>query len=92
MLNNADNENRFMLEIHHTGSHEDFSGIDNNLQCYNENEDCEGAAVDQTEPKHQNTSEDQESKDDDTTELERVTNQDARKCTVGLRLHEAVLV
>jgi aconitase A len=29
----------------------------------------------------------QESDEDDTTEHERVTNQDATKCTAGLRLH-----
>jgi hypothetical protein len=37
--------------------------------------------------KHQKTSEDQETDDDDTTECEQVTNQDARKFIAGLQLY-----
>jgi hypothetical protein len=64
-----------------------FSCIDNSLQCYNENEDCEDATVEQIAAKHQKTSEYQETDQDDTTERERVTNQDARKFIAGLRLY-----
>jgi hypothetical protein len=47
----------------------------------------EEATVEQIAAKHQKISEDREAYEDDTTERERVTNQDARKCTAGLRLH-----
>jgi hypothetical protein len=36
-------ENDIILEMHHVGNYEDFSFIDNNLQYYNENEDCKKA-------------------------------------------------
>jgi hypothetical protein len=81
--NKEDSENYVMLEMHHVGSYEEFSCIDNGLQCYHENEDCEEAAVEQTAMKHQETSEDRETDEDDTTQRERVTHQDARKCTAG---------
>jgi uncharacterized membrane protein len=48
------------------------------IQCYNENYDCEDATVEQIAAKRQKTSEYQETDEDDTTERERVTNQDAR--------------
>jgi hypothetical protein len=57
------------------------------LQCYNENEDFEVATVEQIAAKHQKTSECQETDEDDTTERERVTNQDARKFVAGLQLY-----
>jgi hypothetical protein len=66
---------------------EEFSCIDNSLQCKNENEDCEDAIVEQSAAKHQKTSEYQETDEDDTTERERVTEQDAMKFIVGLRLY-----
>jgi hypothetical protein len=47
----ADRENDFILEMHHR-NYEEFSCIDNSLQCYNENEDCEDA-VEQIAAKHQ---------------------------------------
>jgi hypothetical protein len=56
-----------------------FPCIDNSLQCYNENEDCEEAIVEQIAAKHQKTSDDQETDEDNTTKHEPVTNQDARK-------------
>jgi hypothetical protein len=71
----------------HVGNYEEFSFFDNNHQCYNENEDCEKATVEQTAAKHQKTSQYQETDEDDMTERERVTNQDARKCIAGLRLY-----
>jgi hypothetical protein len=53
---------------------------------FNENEDCEGAIVEQIAAKHQKTSEYQETDEDDMTESKRVTNQDARKLIAILRL------
>jgi hypothetical protein len=61
-----------------------FSCIDNSLQCYKENEDCEESTVEQIIQKHQKTSEDHESNEDDMTKRERVTNQDTTKFTAGL--------
>jgi hypothetical protein len=60
-----------------------FSCMDSSLQCYNENEDCEDTVVEQIAAKHQKTSEYQETDEDDMTEHERVTNQDARKFVAG---------
>jgi hypothetical protein len=61
-----------------------FHALTSSLQCYNENEDCEDTIVDQIAAKHQKISEYQETDEDDTTECEQVTNQDARKFVVGL--------
>jgi hypothetical protein len=59
MPNKDDGENDVIFEIHHVENYEEFSCIDNSLQCYNENEDCEEAIVEQIAAEHQNTSEDQ---------------------------------
>jgi hypothetical protein len=61
----ADSENDAILEIHHVGNYEEFSCIDNSLQRYNDNEDCEDATVEQIAAKHQKTSEYQEADEDD---------------------------
>jgi hypothetical protein len=74
------------LEIHHVRNYEEFSCIHSSLQCYNKNEDCEEAIVEQISAEHNKTSEAQESDEDDTTERERVTDQDARQSIAGLRL------
>jgi hypothetical protein len=42
-----------MLEMQSVGNYEEFSCLDNSLECYNENEVCEEAAVEQTAVKHQ---------------------------------------
>jgi hypothetical protein len=47
-----------------------IESINNSLQCYNENEDCEEAIVEQIAAKHQKTSEDQETDEDDMTKRE----------------------
>jgi hypothetical protein len=86
MLDKADSENDVILEMHH-GNYEEFSCIDNSLQCYNENEDCEDAIVEQIAVKRQKTSQYQETEEEDMTECERVTNQDAGKFIAGLRLY-----
>jgi hypothetical protein len=84
MSNKTDCENDVILEMHHVGNYEEFSCIDNSLQCYNENEDCKVATVEQIAVKHQKTPEDQKTNEDDTSDCEQVTNQDARKFIAGL--------
>jgi hypothetical protein len=71
----------------HIGNYEEFSCIDSSLQCYNENEYREDTTVEQIAAKHQKTSAYQETDEDDTTEHERVTNQDAKKFIARLRLY-----
>jgi hypothetical protein len=63
MPNKADSEND-ILEILK------FSCMHNSLQCYNENYDCEDVIVEQIAAKHQKTSKDQETDEDDTTKCE----------------------
>jgi hypothetical protein len=70
MPDKADSKNDVILEMHHVGNYEEFSCIDNSLQCYNENEDREDAIFEQIAAKHQKTSEYQETDEDDTTEHE----------------------
>jgi hypothetical protein len=53
--NKADSEN-YILEIHQVGNYAEFSNIDYRLHCYNENEDCGEAVVEQTAAKHQKIS------------------------------------
>jgi hypothetical protein len=45
--------------MHHVGNN-DFTCIDNRLQCCDENEDSEEATIEQIAAKHQKTSEDRE--------------------------------
>jgi hypothetical protein len=78
MPNKANSEND-TLEMHHIRTYGEFSCVDSSLECYNENEDCEEAVVEQIAAKHQKTSEDQEIDKEDTTKREKVTNRDARK-------------
>jgi hypothetical protein len=87
MPEKADSENDVILEMHYVGNYEEFSCIGNSLQCYNENEDCEDATVEQIVANHQKTSKCQETDEVDTTERERVTNQDAGGFIAGLRLY-----
>jgi hypothetical protein len=82
MSNKANSENDVILEI---SNYEEFSWIDSSLQCYNGNEDCEEAVVEEIAAKRQKTSEDQETDEDDTTDRERVTNDDRRKFIAWLR-------
>jgi hypothetical protein len=53
ILTKPNSENDIILEIHHARNYKDFSCINNSLQCYNRNEDCEEAIVKQTAAKHQ---------------------------------------
>jgi hypothetical protein len=55
MPNKANSENDVILEMHHVRYYEEFSFINNSLQCYNENEDWGEVTVEQIAVKHQNT-------------------------------------
>jgi hypothetical protein len=68
MPNMDDSEYDVILDMHHVGNYEEFLYINSSLQSYNENYECEEAIVEQIAAKHQETSEDQESDEDDTTE------------------------
>jgi hypothetical protein len=52
MPNKADSEN-YIFENHRVGNCEEISCIDNSFHCYNENEDCGQAVVEQTAVEHQ---------------------------------------
>jgi hypothetical protein len=73
--------------MHRVGNYEEFWCINNSLQCYHVNKDCEEAIVEQIAAKHQKISEDNKTDEGDITERERVTNQDARKFIAGLRIY-----
>jgi hypothetical protein len=61
-------------------------GIDNNVECYKATEDCEDGMVESILSKHRDEElEGEESDEDDTSELERVTTHDARKFIDRLR-------
>jgi hypothetical protein len=65
-------------EVQKVRNYEEFEGIDNHVECYNENQDCEDEIVESILSKHQDEElESEESDEDDTSELERVTTQDA---------------
>jgi hypothetical protein len=68
MPHKADSKNS-MLEVHHVRYYEEFSCIDSSLQCYSEKEDCEEAVVVQIAVKHQQTSVDQKTDEDDMTSM-----------------------
>jgi hypothetical protein len=84
MQNKANSENDTILEMHHVSNYEEFSCINNSLQCYNENKDCEEEIVEQIVAKHQKTPEDQENDENDMTEHEQATNQDTTKSHLSL--------
>jgi hypothetical protein len=81
MLNKVSSGNGVILEMHHIRNYEELSFINSSHQCYSENEDSEEATVEQISVKHQKTSETDE---DNVTEHERVTNQDAREVIAEL--------
>jgi hypothetical protein len=63
MPNKANIENDFILEMHNVGNYEQFSRINNSLQCQNENEGREEAIVEQIQQKsYQETDEDYKTK------------------------------
>jgi hypothetical protein len=65
----------------------EFSCISQSLQCHNESEDSEEAIVERNTMKHQKTSNDQETNEENRTKCERVTKQDAMKFIARLRLY-----
>jgi hypothetical protein len=85
MLNKTNSGNYVILEMHCFRSYEEFSCINNSLHWYNENEDSEEAIIEQIAVKHQKTSDNHETNDDNRSECEWVTNQDAMKF-IGLWL------
>jgi hypothetical protein len=75
-----------MSEVQKVRNYEEFEGIDNSVECYNENEDCEDEIVESILSKQQDEElEGEESDEDDTSELEGVTTQDARNFIDRLR-------
>jgi hypothetical protein len=87
MQNKTDNENDVILAMHQVGNYKEFSCIDNCLQRFDENEDCEEAIFEQIVAKHQTTSEDQESDEDDMTKHEHATKQNNKKIIAELQLY-----
>jgi hypothetical protein len=67
MPNKASSENYVILEMHHITNYEEFSCIDSNLQCYNENEDCEEEIVERILAKHHKIPHNQETDENDMT-------------------------
>jgi hypothetical protein len=53
MPSKVDSENGVILEMHHVGNYKQFSFINSSVQCYNKNEDCEEAIVEQIVIKRQ---------------------------------------
>ena len=84
MLIESENDDR-NVELQQVENYEEFLSIDNELQCYDENEDYDAAIVARIAAKHMTASEDQESDDDAPNVLVQVTTQDARKCIETLR-------
>jgi hypothetical protein len=86
MPETAKSEYEAISEVQKVRNYEEFEGIDNNVECYNENENCEDEIVESILSKHQDEElEDEESDEDDTFELERVITLNARKFIDRLR-------
>lgn len=71
-------------ELEQVNNHEEYLSIDNDLQCYDVNEDCDESIVARVSAKH-TTAEHHESDDDTPNKLVQVTTQDARKSIETLR-------
>jgi hypothetical protein len=86
MPETAKSEYGAIAEVQKVRNYEEFEGIDNIVECYNENEDCEDEIVESILSKYQDEElKGEESDEDDTSELERVTTQDSRKFIDWLR-------
>ena len=71
MPETAKSECEAIWEVKKVRRYEEFEGIDNNVECYNENEDCEDEIVESIQSKHQDEEwEGEESDEDDTSVLE----------------------
>jgi hypothetical protein len=64
--NTTDIENEAIFDLQCVRNYEEFVCINNSLQCYNENEDCGDAVVEQVTATHQETSQNQETDEVDT--------------------------
>jgi Ran GTPase-activating protein (RanGAP) involved in mRNA processing and transport len=53
MPETAKTEYEAISEVQKVRNYEEFEGIDNNVECYNENEDCEDEIVESILSKHQ---------------------------------------
>lgn len=80
-------ENEAILELQCIGNHNEFVHMDLSLQSYNENKNYKDTIVGQVAAKYQETSEDKESDEVDTPELEKVSNQYDRKYTAELQCY-----
>jgi hypothetical protein len=71
MPETAKSEYEAISEVQKVTNYEEFEGIDNNCECYNENEDCEDETVESILSKHQDEElEGEESYEDDTSKLD----------------------
>jgi hypothetical protein len=68
MHETAKSEYEAIAEVQKVRNYEDFEGIDNNVECYNENEDCEDEIVESTLSKHQDEELEGEKSDEDELE------------------------
>jgi hypothetical protein len=74
MPNRTDTENKAILELQRLKNYGELVRIDNSLQCYNENERCVEATVEEIAAKQQQISDDQETDKVDTPEHQGVSN------------------
>jgi hypothetical protein len=71
MPETAKSEYEAISEVQNVRNYEEFEGIDNNVECYNENEACEDETVEGILSKHQDEElEGEECDEDDTSNLE----------------------
>ncbi|CAH8477968.1 unnamed protein product [Dicrocoelium dendriticum] len=77
VVNEHDGEN---VELKHVENYEEFLSIDNELQLYDGNEECDAAIVARIAAKHTTATEDHGRDEENPNVLMPVTKQDARKC------------
>ncbi|CAH8643307.1 unnamed protein product [Dicrocoelium dendriticum] len=77
IVNENDGEN---VELKQVENYEEFLSIDNELQLYDGNEECDAALVARIAAKHTTATEDHGSGEENPNVLMPVTKQDARKC------------
>ncbi|KII66804.1 hypothetical protein RF11_15273 [Thelohanellus kitauei] len=79
ILSNEENEDMLPVRII---NYEEFSTIDNNLPCYDNNEDCDDLIVEGIKSKHEKFEEDDDNDDESPVP---VTNHEAKKCMAVLQ-------
>ncbi|XP_051784514.1 tigger transposable element-derived protein 6-like [Erpetoichthys calabaricus] len=73
------------LQVQSVENYEEFISIDDNIECYNENEDCDDVIVEEIAVKREETTDNQETdKANAHEEIEQMTHCDARKFIAGL--------